>query len=161
MMDATPDPLAGLRDIHLPEAISFWPLAPGWWLLAAGLAALVVLGLWLRHRRLESVRRAAVGELDSLAVRYEREGDGAALAERLSALLRRVALVRFGRTRVARLHGEDWTAFLAEPGRRGGFPNELATRLEEAVYAGPKRNPEPEEVTAWLAASRRWIRSVS
>ena len=24
-----------LRDLHLPEAISWWPLAPGWWLLIA------------------------------------------------------------------------------------------------------------------------------
>ena len=24
-----------LRDLHLPEAIGWWPLAPGWWLLIA------------------------------------------------------------------------------------------------------------------------------
>jgi hypothetical protein len=28
------DPLAQLRDIHLPEAVSWWPLAIGWWLVA-------------------------------------------------------------------------------------------------------------------------------
>jgi len=160
-MNPTPDPLAGLRDIHLPEAVSFWPLAPGWWLVAAGLVALGVAALWLRHRRRESVRRAAVGELEALRTDYERDGDGAALAERLSALLRRVALVRFGRARVAPLHGEGWRAFLAETGRRAGFPSELAARLEQTVYAGPNAQPEPEEVTAWLLASRRWIRSVS
>ena len=24
-----------LRDLHLPDAISWWPLAPGWWLAIA------------------------------------------------------------------------------------------------------------------------------
>ncbi|MBT3527943.1 MAG: DUF4381 domain-containing protein, partial [Porticoccaceae bacterium] len=27
------DPLAELRGIHLPDPISWWPLAPGWWVL--------------------------------------------------------------------------------------------------------------------------------
>ena len=160
-MDPTTDPLAGLRDIHLPEAVSFWPLAPGWWLLAVALVGLAALVLWLRHRRRESVRRAAIGELDALRASYECEANAAVLAEQLSALLRRVALVRFGRGRVAPLYGRDWIDFLEHSGRMAGFPVELATTLERAVYAGPSQNHEPDEVAAWLSASRRWIRRVS
>ena len=33
------DPLAQLRDIHLPADISWWALAPGWW------ALIIMLGL--------------------------------------------------------------------------------------------------------------------
>ena len=51
---AAADPLAGLRDIALPAAVSWWPLAPGWWLLL-GLVLLFALALplwlWWRHRR--------------------------------------------------------------------------------------------------------------
>ena len=32
-----------LRDLHLPEAIGWWPLAPGWWVLLAMLVGQVVL----------------------------------------------------------------------------------------------------------------------
>ena len=33
MNSAATNPLDQLRDIHLPEPILWWPLAPGWWLL--------------------------------------------------------------------------------------------------------------------------------
>ena len=50
------DPLAELRDIHLPEAVSLWPLAPGWWLLLALIAAVLGLSIavWLRRYRFET-----------------------------------------------------------------------------------------------------------
>ena len=55
-MDPTQIPLRGL---HFPEPISWWPLAPGWWLLLA--IFLVVLGLllrsWLRRRARAAARR--------------------------------------------------------------------------------------------------------
>ncbi len=31
---ASEDPLAQLRDLHLPQAVADWPPALGWWLLA-------------------------------------------------------------------------------------------------------------------------------
>ena len=34
--------LLPLRDLHLPEMVGWWPLAPGWWFLIA-LAAAVIL----------------------------------------------------------------------------------------------------------------------
>ena len=44
------DPLAQLRDIHLPDTGGFWPPAPGWWLLALlSLTALALAVLWWRR----------------------------------------------------------------------------------------------------------------
>ncbi|NRA09372.1 MAG: DUF4381 domain-containing protein [Myxococcales bacterium] len=153
--------LAGLRDIHLPEAVSIWPLAPGWWLLAAAVVALGLLALLERKRRRTSVRRAALRELDEIAREAQEGIDTALLARRLQALLRRLALVRIGRVEVARLHGESWFEILAGPrGRRApAFPVDLACRLEEAVYAGPTTNSEAGEGEAWIAAARRFVRS--
>ena len=31
-----------LRDIHLPEAIFWWPLAPGWWILAGATLLFII-----------------------------------------------------------------------------------------------------------------------
>ena len=50
------DPLALLRDIHLPLDPSWWPPAPGWWLLIFGSIALVWFAVryardWFSRRR--------------------------------------------------------------------------------------------------------------
>lgn len=113
---ASADPLAQLRGIHLPDPVGFWPPAPGWWILAAVLAASAVVVLaWARRRRRSSAR-VALRELDRLAA-----GDPLdlqALATAVSTLLRRVALVRFGRLRIAALHGAAWQEFLTATGPR-------------------------------------------
>ena len=44
MTSPSSNALEGLRDIHMPDPISVWPLAPGWWLAALAMvaAALIV-----------------------------------------------------------------------------------------------------------------------
>ena len=61
------DPLAALRPLHAPPAISWWPPAPGWWLL---LAALAILGtavlIYRRIRSLRLLRRTVLAELEAI-----------------------------------------------------------------------------------------------
>ena len=96
-----------LRDIHLPAEPSWWPPAPGWWLIALIVLALLVWqGLRLRRRqRLARARRGLLREFD----RANAES-GAAKVAALSELLRRTAL-RYA-PGSARLRDEDWLAFL-------------------------------------------------
>jgi len=45
-----PKDLSSLHDIHLPEAIGWWPLAPGWYLLTAAIAiACLLIGFLCRR----------------------------------------------------------------------------------------------------------------
>ena len=61
-MDETTLPL---RDLHLPDPIGWWPLAPGWWfvlvLVAGGLAYLASLAL--KKWRHNAPRRFSLREL--------------------------------------------------------------------------------------------------
>ena len=63
-----PNPLDQLRDIHLPEAISWWPPAPGWWILALASCALLAWLIRFVHRRYKAkhYRRQALVQLQQL-----------------------------------------------------------------------------------------------
>jgi len=154
------DALAALRDIHLPEAVSFWPLAPGWWGALALLISLVVACVLLVRRRRRSARRAALRMLGEAEQRFRSDGDVRALAVALSALLRRVALFRFPRRDVAALHGNDWLRFLADESRSNAFPADVVFGLERSLYA---KHTDPDEVDGevWIAATSGWIRRMT
>jgi hypothetical protein len=146
------DPLAQLRDIHLPPPVSWWPPAPGWWLLALLLLALIALALlgWRRHRRRNAYRRAALAELG----RLQRIEDPAAFAGAINALLKRTALTVAPPERVAALFGADWLAWLDSCLRRPCF-TEPALRALGTCHQ-PDHIPPPREALARAAA--HWIR---
>ncbi|MGA7439995.1 MAG: DUF4381 domain-containing protein [Luteibacter sp.] len=90
-----PQPGPELRDIHVPH-VSWWPLAPGWWILAALLVAGLIVLLWSWRRRVHR-RRYIDGVLAGLRLartRHADDGDNAAFAASAHELLRRVARTR-------------------------------------------------------------------
>jgi hypothetical protein len=106
------DPLAALRDIHLPAPPDLWPPAPGWWVLGVLVIALCVHGAYLGHKlwRRNAYRRQGLKELDSLFARSE--SSTTELLADLNDLLKRVALSCSSRDDVAQLTGESWVAYL-------------------------------------------------
>lgn len=135
--------LAPLRE---PMAISWWPPAPGWWVvLALSLALLVGFSLWLRERRLRTAyRRIALAALDELRSREARQNE-------LNWLLKAAALRAYPHERIARLHGAQWQQFLASscPKVASGAFAEL-----DNLY---QREPSPVSSQLFDAAEH-WIR---
>ncbi|CAN5498985.1 DUF4381 domain-containing protein [soil metagenome] len=132
-----PADLSNLRDIVVPPAVSFWPPAPGWWLVGAAclVATGVAIAAVVRHRRRNAYRREALRELESADVRD------------ISAILKRAALAAFPREQVASLSGPAWLAFLD---RTGGTRFE-GTALASLPYGGSA------DRDAVLAKARHWI----
>lgn len=108
--------LAELRDVHSPPPASWWPPAPGWWLLAALLVVLMVATFWLGYRaiRRRAHRRLAQRTLQRIFAAWQEDGDNRLFLANCAALLRRIALLQWGREEVAKLSGESWRQFLAE-----------------------------------------------
>lgn len=129
------DPLAALRDIHVPEGIETWPPAPGWWMLAA-LALILLAGtaVWFYRRwRQNRYRREALGELKRIFEAYG--NDPQAYLLEYATLLKRVALTRYPRERVAGLTGERWTRFLDDTAGTNEFTMGAGQALIEGAYA--------------------------
>ncbi len=142
-----------LRDIHLPAPPSWWPPAPGWWVLTA--LAITVPLAWLawRHlRRRTALRRAALQELEALRRLAD---DPARLAQEASLLLRRISLAFDpARTHVT-VTGDAWLARL-----RGLAPGLEDRRLAEALLIAPYAARSDIDAPALLAALERWIRAL-
>ena len=131
-----PDLLSQLRDIAEPTAIGWWPPAPGWWLLAVlCVAAVIALVWWLvRRKRANRFRGRALDELDIIRQRFEQQRQPQTYLLELNALLKRVAITRYGRARVAPLHGRDWCRFLTEQASGVDFTEEPGALLGQQLY---------------------------
>lgn len=151
-----PQDLAQLHDIQMPAPIGWWPLAPGWYLLAA-LMVILILGLYyLLHRVYANGRakREALRELALYQQEYQQHANSQLISANISALLKRVALVYYyPRTQVAGLHGDAWISFLNNKVKHVNF-NPVRTELLELPYQPPhKRNLQP-----LFKLTRQWIK---
>jgi hypothetical protein len=165
----TADPLAELRDIHLPDPVSWWPPAPGWWLLLLLVIAMAGLSVWLWRRR--AARRnqpvsysrrqmldAARIELARIEAAIGQADDVRDIAARLSGLLRRVALQspadKAGQG-VAGLTGDAWLKWLDGQWDEDRFCNGAGRGLAEAPY-----RPDAEIHISELAETcRDWLKA--
>ncbi len=151
-----------LRDLHLPDPISWWPPAIGWWIVAGSVILLAILG-WLlaRFLRKRRMRREAIAEVRRVAAIYQESGDPQEYVRRLSVLLRRIAISFHPREEVAGLSGEAWLAFLDRgvqgTQQHGGFSDGAGRALIEAPY-----NPNCEiDVHQLDKLCREWVEQVT
>lgn len=133
-MNTVTDPLAQLKDIHLPEPVAWWPPAPGWWLAGSVALALLIGGGYLLWRFFYRGRykREALAALQQL--RDTDQGDERILLAELSRLLRQVAIARYGRQEVAALSGAEWLLFLDRTGQTDQFSYGPGRALGTMLY---------------------------
>ena len=105
------DPLANLRDIHIPGAIDPWPPAIGWWLIAAAALIAISYGIYLVFKWWKSnqYRREGIRALKYLLENHASEKQ---YLRDYSDQLKRIALSAYDRESVANLTGEAWVSFL-------------------------------------------------
>ena len=137
--------LEQLADIHLPSPVSFWPPAPGWWLLALLLIALLTFAIIkaLEARKQRQICAFALKELDKAYDSFQNQ-DGSdpgglnqarlVLLNNFNAVLRRVALWHFPKHNIASLGGRAWVDFIREKGESSLLTDEIAEALEEGRF---------------------------
>lgn len=148
------DARAALHDIHLPLAISNWPLAIGWWgLCFIFLMCIFAASYWFfKKRAKERPKRQALSLLNEYEAAYQ-QGEAVALsAARVGELLKRVALVYYPRHNVASLQGEAWIGFLNQTSEALDF-----TLLYEPLLLTPYQLTPSQDLNLLFDTARKWI----
>jgi len=147
-----------LKDIHLPEPVSWWPLAPGWWgliILIAALIGLFFLGRTLYRRG--QLRREAHQALQNIQARHKSHQNDQQLAADLSTLLRRVTLSYSSRDDVASLTDDAWLYFLDRGVAKTKFKNAFSNGAGRVLIDAPYRSTVNIDSASLLKICTTWI----
>ncbi|WP_160149551.1 DUF4381 domain-containing protein [Roseiconus lacunae] len=120
-----------LHDLVEPAPVSWWPLAPGWYvLIAAGVTVVGIVGwqVWLRWQA-NAYRRQAFQSVQN-----------ASSAAEIAEIIRRTALSFSARSQIASLTGESWVDWIEKTlpkSMSASMPNSAKRLLAGSIYAAP------------------------
>lgn len=148
-----------LNDIIVPPAISWWPLAEGWYILL-GLAVSFFIPWLIQYYyryKADAYRRSALLELERISA----INDITLKQSRLFQLLKRTALSVYPRQQVAALSGTKWWEFLAQHSRVR-FTAVPLERYSQILYypdSFDSSAAQQQFVTQFASEVKQWIRT--
>lgn len=145
-----------LRDVHLPEAISWWPLAIGWWITLLVIPMLLWIS-FLIYKRL--TRKTAVKTAKKLLADLKQDKtkiDTQKLQE-ISALIRRVAISVAPREECASLTGQAWLEYLDKSVKNNGFTQGVGKCLADVSYR--KNTNENINISELINLIELWLKA--
>jgi len=154
-----------LRDIHVPEAIGWWPLAIGWWLLLALVILMLVAGIWafLQHLKRQRYRHLAVAELDQAFMLWQENQNTALFIQSTNQILKRAlthglsqAMAKDFSHNELNTHGETWAAYL-----KTLAPDAFDQQSLEALASGGYQKDYQTDAEKLYRQTTDWLRSHS
>jgi hypothetical protein len=145
-----------LRDIHIPEAIGWWPPAIGWWLMLFLIPLLCFLVYWLYKK---FTRKTAVKSAKKIlvAIGQDKDSDDLHKLRQLSALLRRVAVSVAPRAESAGLSGQTWLQYLDRSVKGSPFTDGAGRCLADAHFR--KSPPVDLDIAVLSRLCDEWIKA--
>lgn len=157
-------PAIPLRDYHLPDPTSIWPIAIGWWILAALLIAGIIVAVvsWLHYRRRTAYRREALKVLEALPLDQHFIAQANTLLKQVSLSAAQHTSHQTSQTNSqnstssAGLTGSQWKIFLLN---QKGLTESQAQLLVEAAYCDPDdQDLTPATLKELQQSCRQWIK---
>ncbi|TWU67116.1 MULTISPECIES: DUF4381 domain-containing protein [Crateriforma] len=135
-----------MHDIVQPADVSWWPPAPGWYVVMAMILAIMiwVMFRWWQRYQADAYRRSALAELNH-----------ASTVADVSAVLRRAALAVNDRTLIAGLSGTNWAQWLADSAPVA-MPDVVRVALTQGIYDGGSGSDDA--LAASVHYAKDWVR---
>lgn len=138
-----------LKDIHVPEQITNYPIAYGWWILAALILIAVVITIIKikKHTKRNQVKKQALTQLKNNSDIHNSE---------LISLLKWAAMHYFSRVELAKLYGESLQQFLLKqlPEKHQKRFSELSEQAFKSQYQASCQNEVDDN---FQQATRLWL----
>ena len=146
-----------LKDIHLPDPIGWWPIAPGWWILMLLIVLITVIAV-LVVEALQTLCGQKVRTPRILKqLKANQDFTSRERMEILSVLIRRACLSTFPRReQTAGLSGRNWLNFLDRSLNDGRFSGDEGKILLEAPY----RKDASGDFNAVFELCEDWIKAL-
>lgn len=156
----TPAALQPLRELPLPDTVSYAPQTIGWLFVAVLVIAVLAAFAWRAWRRYERARyrREALAELARIEANLNDDTTRVAALAGIGPLIKRTALAAAPRAQVASLSGAAWLDYLRQ---HGAFDDESGALLYTASYAPAARvaTISPQQAQRLAQTARGWIES--
>ena len=148
-------PQLDLKDIHLPDAINWWPPALGWWLLAISIPLFCFLLFWL-YKRITRKTAIKTAKKLILQIKQNTKTDDKQKLTELSKLIRRVAISLSPRVETASLTGQTWLEYLDKSVTGTPFSQGAGKVLATAQYQKSTTNID---ITSLINACEDWLKA--
>ncbi len=145
-----------LKDIHLPDAISFWPPAIGWWLLALTVILFCLFLVWWYK---VVTRKTAVKDAKKQLLKIKQNTSTTDIEQlaALSSLFRRVAISISPRQETAGLTGQSWLTYLDSTVKGTPFTQGVGQSLADAHYQ--KQTDTQLHIPQLIQLCENWLKA--
>ena len=148
----------GIDEIIVPDAVSWWPSAPGWQVLGVIIILLAIAQAtrWAKRWWRNRYRSEALRQLDQ--VQQQASGQLQDVVAVLPYYIKVTALQAYPRADVASLSGPDWLAFLDANYSGPSFSGDRGKKLLSVSYLPREQwQLNDTESNALIKMSRQWI----
>lgn len=145
--------LEQLVDVYQPDAVSWWPLAPGWWLLIIlGALSLSLLSFWLIERyRKNYWRKEALAKLKDIHTKFSQEPSKAELIA-LMQLVKSILFTKSNDSRTLSLVGPELNQMATTLNTSISIDKELSL-LNKDIYQSKNiefKTDNFDNIRAWI-----------
>ena len=129
--------LKGFQEISNPQTLTWFPLATGWYFIAAFVSIFLGWKLFIavKNYKANAYRRKALRQLEKINTDFDSGNlSSKKYLQQLRQLLKATTLVVYSRQEVASLSGQQWVRFLNQSTDRDYFDKDILALMQSPTY---------------------------